>query len=514
VAAKKKFVHLADMAPGAARNARVAALAANPGTRSKIPLALLPAKYQAGRKTAQRMAQENATLYNPAQILSGKDLRSAVKSTVDLQLNPQVAAFDRGIGTITNQRNSTLGRAAQYSSGYDAATAASAAGLSGAGQQLAAQIAAQGQNTQNVLSGIQSDDSTRRAADTALRGEGLQGPDQAAQQLNLAKANAAGATSSATNQAAAQAGSAANLAGTIAAVAPMRAQDQQFALAGKFNQQIADMTAKRADVEASRGDLTSTTLQKMRNDQFTNLATMKGLDLKASDLQETVRKNKATEDLTGRAIEQRDTASRRTARTAGERATAKAATDRANIDIKRGIDPITGRPLPKKPQSGADALARFRLDFLRKHGYLPSTGAPTGGPGSRAKPADVQKAQSRYTTVSSQIGRIARQLLAGQLTVPDPKNPKSTVKVDPGSHGRNWIVSNYLDAHPTADPLYISISADMAFDGHISKRNQDKLHARGLKVKDLEGVVPRGKFTSTKSAGRRAAKKLPGFGGF
>src|SRR3954454_16104713 len=248
------------MAPGAARNARVAALAANPGTRSKIPLALLPAKYQAGRKTAQRMAQENATLYNPAQILSGKDLRSAVKSTVNLQLNPQIAAYDRGIGTITNQRNSTLGRAAQYSSGYDAATAASAVGLSGAGQQLAAQIAAQGQNTQNVLQGIQQDDSSRRAADVALRGQGLQGPDEAAHALDLAKANAAGATSSATNQAAAQAGAASNLAGTIAAVAPMRAQDQQFALAGKFNQQIADMTAKRADVEATRGDLTTTTL--------------------------------------------------------------------------------------------------------------------------------------------------------------------------------------------------------------------------------------------------------------
>jgi hypothetical protein len=494
VAAKKKFVHLADMAPGAARNARVAALAANPGTRSKIPLALLPAKYQAGRKTAQRMAQENATLYNPAQILSGKDLRSAIKSTVDLQINPQIAAFSRGIGTITNQRNSTLGRAAQYSSGYDAATAASAAGLSNAGGQLAAQIAAQGQNTQNVLSGIQQDDSTRRAADTALRGQGLQGPDQAAQQLDVAKANAAGATSSATNQAAAQAGSAANLAGTIAAVAPMRAQDQQFALAGKFNQQIADMTAKRADVEATRGDLTSTTLQKMRNDQFTNLATMKGLDLKASDLQETVRKNKATEALTGAAITQRNLDSVRDAKTAHERNVFDQRYKRAQLDIKRGIDPVTGKRLPKnlKPQSAADALNTWKLKFARDHGYLPSTGAPkASGPNGGKPPLTANERLSQAQKYGPIHTTITRDIVNDFPT------------------DRHAGANAFLKANPSADPLYASIALDMAYDGHISRANTKKLKSRGVNVADLNGVVSFTDWQRRHRGGKKAAGKIP-----
>jgi hypothetical protein len=501
VAAKKKFVHLADMAPGAARNKRVAALVANPGTRSKVPLALLPAKYQAGRKTAQRMAQENATLYNPAQILSGKDLRSAVKSTVNLQLNPQIAAYDRGIGTITNQRNSTLGRAAQYSSGYDAATAASAAGLSGAGQQLAAQIAAQGQNTQNVLQGIQQDDSSRRAADVALRGQGLQGPDEAAHALDLAKVNAAGATSSATNQAAAQAGAASNLAGTIAAVAPMRAQDQQFALAGKFNQQIADMTAKRADVEASRGDLTSSTLQKMRNDQFTNLATMKGLDLKASDLQETVRKNKATEALTGAAITQRNLDSVRDAKTAHEKNVFDQRYKRAQLDIKRGIDPVTGKRLPKnaKPQTAADALNAWKLKFARDHGYLPSTGAPKPGGSNGGKPPltaneRISQAQ-KFGGISNAVNNAVKDF---------PGDRKGA-----GTKAARAI----LTEKPEVDPLYVSIALDMAYDGHISRPNTKKLKARGIKVADLTGVTSFTDWQRKHRGGRSAAKKIPVVGG-
>lgn len=470
---KKKFVHLADMAPGAARNKRVAALAANPGSRSKIPTALLPAKYQAGRKTAQRIAEENATLYNPAQILSGNDLRKSVRGLVSAQIDPQVAAFSQGIKTITGQRNATLDRAAQIAGGYNAATAASAAGLSSAGQQLAAQVAAQGQKTQDVLTGIQAEDASRRAADVALRGQGLQGPDQAAQALDLAKVNAAGATSSATAQAAAQAAGASNLAGTIAATAPMRANDQQFALASKFNQQIADMTSKRAEAEAQRGPLTAQTLEKERQDQFTNLATMKGLDLKASDLQETIRKNQATESLTKAAITQRNLDSIRDAKTAHEKNVFDQRYKRAQLDIKRGIDPITGKPLPKKPQSQADALNAWKLKFARDHGYLPKTGPPTKGKGN--EPGDVptltpnesSKQQGKFASIQSQI------------------SGATSKKGGPGKYDRHQNARDYLEANPATDPLYVSAALDMIYDGHVSRTNANKLHKRGLTVKDL-----------------------------
>jgi hypothetical protein len=311
--AKKKFIHLADMAPGAARNKRVAALAANPGTRSKIPTALLPAQYQAGRKTAQRVARENTTLYNPSAILSGSDLRNAVKSEVGLQIDPQLSAFDRAIKNLGAGRDVASGRLAGYSNLYNAETAKSAGALSDAGNQLVQQIAAAGQGTQNTLDKIKGDISSEASADTALRGSGLQDFGRAQAAVDFNKAQAAGASNSATGVAAGQAAGTNTLAGTIAAVAPMRANDQQFALAGKFNQQIADMMGKRADVEATRGDLTAKTLNQMRQDQFTNLVTMKGLDLKASDLAETVRSNKAQENIATTAIGQRDLASQRSA---------------------------------------------------------------------------------------------------------------------------------------------------------------------------------------------------------
>lgn len=486
-----KKVKLVDMKPGAARNARIAALAANPGTRSKIPDALLPSKYKAARATAQRMKTENATLYNPAQILSGKDLRSAVKSTVNLQLNPQLAAYDTGIKSTERSRDLASQKLAGYSNFYNAAAADAASKLSSSGQQLATQLAQQGQQTQQQFSDIQADIDKRNAADIALRGPGLQDNNAAAQAVNFAKTQAAGANQTQQNQAAALSGGFAGLGGTIAAVAPMRANEALAGLAGKFNTQIADMQGKRAALEATRGDLTSQTLQKMREDQFTNLATMKGLDIKQADLQETVRKNKATEALTGAAINQRNLASIRTARTAHERNVADSAYKKAQIDIKRGIDPLTGKKLPSKPQSASDALSAWKLKFAQDHGYLPTTGAPKGGAGGvdRATTPQITSAQKSFSGVVNAI-----------------RNAKSDFPGNRASGGTGAIKA-IIGEKPNTDPLMASIAADVVYDGHISSKNLKKLRARGLKVSDLEGVVGPNTY---KSMGRSARGKIPG----
>lgn len=504
---KKKFVHLAEMAPGAARNRRVAALVRNPGTRSKVPDALLPARYRAGRATAKRVATENATLYNPAQILSGKDLRSAVKSEVDLQINPQIKAYEGGIKSLTGQRDVSQQRLGQYFDLYNKSTAASAAGLSSSGQQLAEQLSGLGQRTQDTLTGIQGDIDRRNAADVALRGPGLQDTAGAAQAVNFEKAQAAGATQSYLGQGAAQSAGASELAGTIAAVAPMRAGDAQAILSNKFNQQIMDMQSKRAEVEASRGDLTTTTLNKMRNDQFTNLATMKGLDIKQSDLRETVRKNKATEALTGAAINQRDVASRRTARSAHERAVAKRFTDQANLDIKRGVDPITGKPLPKKPESAADALNRARLKFFQAHGYMPTTGPPKG----KGKNGDVPKLPpatraGKITEFRQAAASVKRGISALGGLEKTPRSKAATTFLD-------------SDTGKKVDPLFASIALDVQYDGHVSRANARKLKNMGLTVKDL-GVpsyqewLRSGKKRSNKSRVAGAGKGKVGSGAF
>jgi hypothetical protein len=512
---KKKFVHLADMAPGAARNKRVAALAANPGSRSKIPTALLPVKYQAGRKTAQRIAKENATLYNPAAILSGNDLRGAVKSEVDLQINPQLGAFDRAIRNLGAGRDIASKRLAGYSNLYNTATANSASALSSAGNQLVQQIASAGQKTQDQLGKIQSDISSASASDEALRGSGLQDFGRAQAAVDFNKAQAAGASNSAVGVAAGQAAGANTLAGTIAAVAPMRANDQQFALAGKFNQQIADMMGKRADVEATRGDLTAKTLNQMREDQFTNMVTMKGLNLKQSDLKETVRSNKAQENIATTAISQRDIASQRTATAAHNKRVLDSkqfnrklansqAYQQAQIDIKRGIDPITGKRLPKSSKtSGADALNRWKLDYAKKHGYLPSTGAGKGkGKNSDNGPSLTTNEKITQTSKFSPVYNTIKQ----------------TVKPDfPGSRQTGGVKAGqaFLKDNPAADPLYVSVALDMAYDGHVSKTNAKKLHQRGLTVKDL-GLVGAQEYKRKNPLrpGRRSgpAGAIPGVG--
>jgi hypothetical protein len=46
-------------------------------------------------------------------------------------------------------------------------------------------------------------------------------------------------------------------------------------------------------------------------------------------------------------------------------------------------------------------------------------------------------------------------------------------------------VQAFLKDNPTADPLYVSVALDMAYDGHVSKSMLGKLHQRGLTVQDL-----------------------------
>jgi hypothetical protein len=481
-----KHTPLSSLKP-AARNKRIAILARNPGTRASIPTKFLPAKYQALRTHNQQVAKENATLYNPAAILSGNDLRGAVKSEVNSQINPQLGAFDRAIQNLGAGRDIAASRLAGYSSLYNAETAKSAGALSTAGSQLVQQLAAAGQTTQNQLGQIQSDISSASKSDEALRGSGLQDFGRAQGAVDFNRAQAAGATNSAIGAAAGQVSGANTLAGTIAAVAPMRANDQQFALAGKFNQQIADMMGKRADVEATRGDLTTKTLNQMRQDQFTNLVTMKGLDLKASDLAETVRSNKAQENIATTAIGQRDAASIRTSNAAhakrvldskqfNRKLANSQAYQQAQIDIKRGIDPVTHKRLPKKPGSAADALNKWKLDYAKKHGYLPSTGAPKGPKGKgKGKDGGPSLTTNEKITQTGKFSPVYNTIT--QTVKPDFPGDRQTGGVNAGKA--------FLKDNPAADPLYVSVALDMAYDGHVSKRNAEKLHQRGLTVQDL-----------------------------
>lgn len=491
-----KRLRLEDLSP-AARNARITKLARNAGTRSKIPDKYLPAQYKTARANAQRVKQENATIYNPGVVLSGNDLRNAVKSSVDMQIGPQIAAADRAISQTTGARDSALSRQAGYADLYNKSTAGAAAALSSSGQQLAEKLAALGSNTGAQIQGFQNEANQRFAADAALRGPGLTDPSAANAEFATEKAFAAGQAGTFGGQGIAQAGGFAGLGNTIAATAPMRANDNMTLLANTFNKQLAEMYGKRQDAEASRGPLTAETTSKMRQDQFTNLATMKGLGIKEADLAETTRKNKATERLTGLAINQRNLASIRTANTSREKATADKAYKQAQIDIKRGIDPVTGKPLPKKPQSTENALNAWKLKFAQAHGYLPQTGPGKGAKG--AKPpltpnevnTQIKGYEQAHSAVLSGIGALG-----------------GTGKVPRAKAAATFMAS---DAAKRLDPLYASVAFDIAYDGHVSRANASKLHKRHLTVKDLG--LPSYADWKRKNKNVRPSDSIPGFGG-
>jgi hypothetical protein len=445
---------------------------------------------------ARRRIRLDNTLYNPLATLSGKDLRKAVAAEVNLQIKPKLRAYDRGIASLTGQRNVSAARLNDYNTAYGNQARSSAAALSSTAQQLAAQMAAQGQQNQAQLSNLSSGISSREAADVALRGPGLQDNSAAQGAVALAQAQQAGRSADYQAQAGATGAGFAGLAGTIAAVAPMRASDQMATLANTFNKQIVDMQSRRADVASQRGDLTQSITNKMRNDQFTNFATAQGLNIRQGALNEQIRSAKADERLANKTLGFKKNQAFRDAKTAKERFDYQKAKDAADLDIKRGIDPITGKRLPKGPRSAADALNKWRLKFAQQHGYLPSTG-PAGGKGAGSVAAITPNEKAKQVGKASSVGA---QIETGI------KSKGGTKK-----YPRSQAARDYLSANPGIDPLYVSVALDMQYDGHVSRVNAKKLHTRGLTVKDLGLVDYKTWVKKNKSASKAVGNQfIPG----
>jgi hypothetical protein len=133
---------------------------------------------------------------------------------------------------------------------------------------------------------------------------------------------------------------------------------------------------------------------------------------------------------------------------------------------------------------------------------LPSTGS-----GKKGKGADNGPSLTTNEKIT-QTGKFA----------PVYNTISQTVKPDfPGSRQTGGVAAGqaFLKDNPTADPLYVSVALDMAYDGHVSRINARKLHARGLTVKDL-GLVGTTEFKRKNPLrpGRRSgpAGAIPGVG--
>src|SRR4051794_36770827 len=352
---------------------------ARPDLRSKLPMSQLTPAQQATRRKWQVVKAENANaLYDPTVQLGGHALAQASRDLADLQVAPKFNALTRQLTSATTQGSALAARSGDYYrqlAHEEAGKVATQQALSGMLNQQTANVGAQ---TQAAFGQMGQAEQQRQAQDTALRGQGLGGDTTTGPaEIQGQQGTAATLQQAAGNQAAAQGADWASLANAMAQSRQARGGEVQGQLLNRVANQQQQLRGQISDVDATRGDLETQNLTKLRQQSFENLITQKGLNIKSADIQA---------QLAG--VDQRATAAKAKTRLDTKKFKADQAYKQAQIDIKRGVDPITGKRI-KKGESAADALNRWKLDYARKHGHLPST---SSGSGARRLPPPQQAA--------------------------------------------------------------------------------------------------------------------------
>ena len=438
---------------------------ADPGLRSKLPDQYLTPGQLAGRKHNQYLAD----ISNPAGTLAGPSLVNAAHQITNSEFDPLLKDIDKQ-GTQSRANADALRAAA---SGYygnvnsllgsilGSQDTANAAAVKGATDRGAATAAA--------ISGAADAAKARMAEDAAIRGGGLQGDSASILATQTAAQQAAAAQDAQRAQtAAAGAGdaSAAFLRGLQGSAAQQGGQ-LQGAITAQQTGQMNALGAQRAKLNAQRLGQFTNTLLRLRQQEADNLFTRAGLNLDQAKLNAASQPSMSDQ------------------KTAAELAFFK----------KHGYWPQTGAP---KGPSASDKKTAADLAFFKKHGYYPPTGPPKkggkGGTGSSGgatnkETGDAQNAISAATAAAkasgipipkdrSQAGALTRWLMTDQ-----PEQAETqTVRNKNGSVSRKVVTK---PAHKAVDALYASVVADILIDGHVSRYNANRLHARGLKLKDL-----------------------------
>jgi hypothetical protein len=179
----------------------------------------------------------------------------------------------------------------------------------------------------------------------------------------------------------------------------------------------------------------------------------------------------------------REAATERATRVAIERMGNESAAERQALDLAQsernsqrsaGLDPDTGRPIPGG-----------RLDPRGRRGRRRVQWAP---PATQGRVQDQLGVARRYVQDLRRDGAsradIARQLVQG---VP-------ATLVDTGRKDANGQpVKVRVPAIPKVPELVASVALDQELNGHLSRENQQRLHRRGIRIRDL-GVTSRGEY--------------------
>jgi hypothetical protein len=358
-------------------------------------------------------------LYQPTTVLSGSALKSAATQTVNAELNPQIAALNTQRRQGAAQADATVGRADDYYRQIAAREAQQMADVQGLGANLRAETQGAGMRSAAALIGTDQQVAAAQARDAQLRGG------QAMLGTSVADTAAASQRNASTQAMLQSAGerTAASQAANFEGLAALSSQARQ-ARGGELHSQLINRglnNDKRLSdaitaLEATRGAKTTDQLLKLRQQQFENRALLKGLGIKAADVQATA--NAAAQRSADAAAARKEAARQKSLDRAQQKALAE-----ATLKVRAGYDPVTGKKR-KKGQSPAAALDQWKLDYARKHGRLPSTSAPAGQkPMTAAEKRARQKAASTASSAFDRALGIANA--PNRVPVGDPKLGKT-----------------------------------------------------------------------------------------
>jgi hypothetical protein len=259
---------------------------------------------RAPRLTLRQKAADKNPLYNLSQILSGHRLSEAADAIVNTAYAPKLSALDREAKNTRTQGTALAGHAGDY---YAQLAGRSGKALEAEGaslQALRSGLANTAASSDAAAAGAQQSVMDRLAADRAQRGGDLAGGgDQAALDELAAQRARSGATAGAYQASGELQGArSTSLMDELAASTQARGGEVQQELGTRLANALADVRARRADLDAQRADERTKQLTTLRQQGYDNLVTQEGLGLKQSQLAADVANQQAQVDLASQRI--------------------------------------------------------------------------------------------------------------------------------------------------------------------------------------------------------------------
>lgn len=335
------------------------------------------------RKAAQ---PKLGPLYQPSQNLSGQALKKAAAGVVGAAYGPQTSALKQQMSDVTTQGTALIGKASDYYRQMAESELGRMTKQKALGQMLKDSTAATAGESAAAYADMAKQETQRAQADARTRGAGLAGGGDVLGELAALKARSDTVGKAASDRASSQAGNWEGLLGAMGVARSMRGGEQVERLSNRLANSQQKVRNDMQTLAEQRGNAMAKALVDLRQQSFTNALTQEQLGVKKADLKATMTNIKADNQL-GRDRLNFDK-------------------DKANAElaIKRGIDPVTGKKLPKKT-SASEALAKWKLHYARANGRLPSTGTPAGKT-AKDEPAasieykqNIEASRSRFRTL-------------------------------------------------------------------------------------------------------------------